>query len=99
VRCATSRRQHEHRNIAQIADALQHLPAVEARHPDVEQHEVGPLVMELSQPFLTVSGSNHVDSSPFEDRGNQVPHIVFVVDHERSRHAAFISGEAGTASA
>jgi hypothetical protein len=55
--------------------------------------------MELSQPFLAVSGSNDVDPGSLQDRGNQVPDIVLVVDHKCPRHTLFIPGETAAAAA
>jgi hypothetical protein len=39
-------------------------------------------------------GANHLDPGPLQDRADQLSDVVLVVDHERSRHAAFISAEA-----
>jgi len=41
-----ARRQHQHRGVADVAQALERRPAIHHRHADVEQHHVGGLVEE-----------------------------------------------------
>ena len=40
------RREHDHRCLAQLADAFEHLPAGKARHRDVEDDDIGVLGVE-----------------------------------------------------
>ncbi len=49
-----------------MADARQHLPAIQRRQPDVEQDRVGPLVMEDPQPLPAVGDGGHVEARPVQ---------------------------------
>src|SRR6185436_8810023 len=62
----SARRQHHHRHLAEVADPLEGLPAVELGHRDVKQDEVRRRGVELTQAGLPALGLRDVVPSPHE---------------------------------
>ena len=48
------RRQHEHRHVAHVPDALEDLPTVQVGEPDVEDDDVGVALVELADPVAAL---------------------------------------------
>ena len=64
-----------------LLDLLEHLEAADARHPDVEQHDVHVLAIENRQPALAGRRAQHPVVAA-QDRRQGVAHALVVVDDE-----------------
>ena len=82
----------EHRNVAEIADALERLPAVELGHRDVEDDEIGAMGMEGTQPGPAVAGHRDLVSGPHEQNADQLADVRLVVDDENRRRPSALAG-------
>ena len=84
--------EHQDRDVGHVADPLQHVPAVELGHRDVEDDEVGPPRVELAQAVAAVLGLLDLRPAAFEERPHEAADVVVVVDDEHSKlaHTAFI---------
>ena len=56
--------EHEHRHVRDLADGLQDVEAVHARHRHVEQDNVWLLIEEHVQPRFAVGGSQYLGVLP-----------------------------------
>src|SRR5436190_2607620 len=84
------RAQHHDRHGAQLADAFEGLPAVEARHRDIEDHEIGLLGVEQSQPLAPVAGLDRRVAGSLQHLPEQAADIRVVVDYENRGHSSSI---------
>ena len=78
--------EHDHRNLAQLADPLQDAPAVQARHLHVEDDEIRLLGVKPLQPLVAVGGFDHVVAGALEQLLHQSADVGFVVDDEDAAH-------------
>jgi hypothetical protein len=76
------RADHHDRQVGQLADALEHLPAVEAGQPDVEDHDVGAPLVQRPQAVLAARGLRDARAGHLEDPAEQRPDRLVVVDDE-----------------
>ena len=90
----TARRQHQHRHVREVPDAVQRLPAVELRHRDVEHDEVGGRLVEGAQPGSSVGSLIDLEPGTLQELGHEPTNVVVVVDDQDARrvHTAFIPG-------
>src|SRR6266550_7720985 len=82
--------QHHDRHGAQLTDAFERLPTVEARHRDIENHEIGLLGVEQSQPLAPVAGLDHRVAGSLQHLPEQAADIRVVVDYEHRGHSSSI---------
>src|SRR6266550_7029824 len=82
--------QHHDRHGAPLADAFERLPAVEARHRDIENHEIGLLGVEQSQPLAPVAGLDYRVAGSLQHLPEQAADIRVVVDYEHRGHSSSI---------
>src|SRR6266576_3506908 len=82
--------QHHDRHGAQLTDAFEGLPTVEARHRDIENHEIGLLGVEQSQPLAPVAGLDHRVAGSLQHLPEQAADIRVVVDYEHRGHSSSI---------
>ena len=80
-------REHQHRDVAQLPDPLECLPAVQAWHRHVEKHEVGLLGVEDPQPLVAVGRLDHAVAGPLEQLAHEAADVRIVVDDEDAAHA------------
>ena len=67
-------------------DALQHLPAVHARHHHVEEDQLRRLLaLEDRHPLVGAAGFEHRVALELEARAHVLAHAVVVVDDEHRR--------------
>ena len=77
---------HQHGDLAQVAQALERLPAVELGHPHVEHHEVGPDLVERAQAAPAVLGGDDLMARPLQLHAQHEGEIGRVVDDQDARH-------------
>ena len=76
---------HHHRHVGVVLlDLLEQLQAVElaALQPDVEKHQMRPPVGDLRQRRIAVARGPRGEAFVFENAGNQIANIGFVVDDQ-----------------
>src|SRR6266404_2717273 len=88
--CVT-RGQHQHGDVRDLADPLQRRPAVETRHCNVENDEVGRAGIELAQADAPIRSVRDLVPRPFEERAQKPTNVVVVVDDEDPGSAHRIS--------
>ena len=78
--------EHDHRNRAvTLLHALQHLPAVDARHHDVQQHQVGCAPFDRVERLVRARGLANRVSLHLEVDPHVLAEARVVVDHEDER--------------
>ena len=82
-----ARRQHDHGHAVGLPDAVERLPAVDARHDDVEQHDVGPELAEDAQAVEPVDGNRDLESALLETVRDHRPLRGAVVDEQHGDRA------------
>ncbi len=80
-------REHDHRHVAERADAPDHLGAVEVGQPEVEQHEVGRLLGGAHDALLARADRGDLVAVGLEARAQRPPDLRLVVDHQHPAHA------------
>ena len=81
-----ARRQHDHGHAGGLPDAVERLPAVDARHHDVEQHDVGPQLAEHAQ-ALAVGRGRDLEAGLLEAVRDHRPLRSAVVDDQHGDRA------------
>ena len=74
--------QHEDRHVRHLSDPLERRPAVETRHRDIEDHQVGRARIELTEALAPVRGVGNLVSGTLEQRAHEPANVVVVVDHQ-----------------
>ena len=74
--------EHDHRRVADLADALERLEAVHAGHFDVEQHQVRVVVAHLLQRLHAVVGFERKIAFQVQVHLDEAHHARFVVNDE-----------------
>ena len=78
------RGQHDHRDIGEISDAFQRLPAVEAGHRDVEHDEVRRRLVEGAQPGAAVVRLVDVQPGSLQQLDDEAADVVVIVHDQDS---------------
>ena len=76
------RRQHEDGHVAHVPDPLEDLPPVEVGHADVEDHQVGLLLVEEADAVAAQHGLGDRETLAFEHRPQELPDVRLVLDDE-----------------
>ena len=77
----------QHRHVAEVAQALQRLPAVELRHPEVEHDEVRAVLEEQAQAAAAALGRDDLVARALEQHPHDQREVWRVVDDQDSmRH-------------
>jgi len=82
VELARARGQDQHRHVAQVADPLERLPAVELGHRDVEHDEVGGLLVQPAQRLEPVRRLRHAVAGSLEQHAHETAYVVLVLHDE-----------------
>ena len=77
-----ARGQHQDGDVRHLPDPLERLPAVETRHRNVEDDQVGRAGVELAQAFAPVRSVGDLVSRPLQQRAQEPTNVVVVVDDE-----------------
>ena len=80
VLLAVAHREHDHRHMAPLAQALEHGDALHVRQPEVEQHHVGRALRGLGDAFLAGGGFRDAVAVRLQAHAQQPAHLQFVVD-------------------
>ncbi len=81
------RREHHHRNARILrADGREHRHAVDARHREIRQDDVGAVGLERRDAVSSAVGARHLETGVAEDGFEREAHRRFVVDDEDSCH-------------
>ena len=83
VALGPERREHEHRHVAHVPNALQDLPTVEVGQPDVEDHDIGLALMELADPVAAFERLGHLVALPLEEGPEQLADVRLILDDQR----------------
>jgi len=70
-----------------VAHQRRHLEAVHARHLDIQQHDVGPPLLQLGDGVDTVLGGQHVHAVALQQATGDLAHGDRVVDHHDQQRA------------
>src|SRR5262249_46817009 len=82
-----SPRQHDHRLYgSQTADLLQNREAIHSRHFQVKHDDIGTPSPKHFQALLSTISENHVISLSPEDRVEETPYTLFIINHENFGH-------------
>jgi len=82
VELARARGQHQHRHVAEVADPLERLPAVELRHRDVEHHEVRVVRLEPAERLQPARRLDDGVAGAFEQDPHEAANVVLVLHDE-----------------
>jgi len=83
------RGEHEDGDVADVAYPLEDLPAIQRRQPDIEDHHVGPLGVEVTQPQPAVGGGGHVETAAAQHGADAERDVGVILDDQDPRvHAA-----------
>lgn len=89
VRLLAVRGEHEHGNLAQLANPLQDGPPVHLREPDVQDHDVRALAVKRAQALPAVARRGHREPVPAQRRANAERDIRVILDQQHPvRHWA-----------
>ena len=77
---------HHDGDLAQVAQPLERLPAVELGHPHVEHHEVRAHLVEAPQPAPAVLGRDHLMAGALELHAQDEGEVRRVVDDQDASH-------------
>jgi hypothetical protein len=89
----TARREHDHRGCMIGPDTAEHLEPVESRKHQVEQHEVGAVILEDRERGLAVLGAEHAEPVLLEITAEHLADDRFVVrdQDERLGHVSILN--------
>src|ERR1700733_14491890 len=76
------RSEHEHGNLAQLADSLKYRPPVHLWQPDVEDHDVRVLAVEDAQSLPPLGRRGHLKPVPAEHGPDAERDVRVVLDHQ-----------------
>jgi hypothetical protein len=82
VRFPSVRGQHQHRDVAHVADALEDGPAVQRGQPDVQDDQVRPGRVEAPQPFLPILRGDNVKTMTREHGADAERDVLLVLDDQ-----------------
>ena len=89
VRLLAVRGEHEHGNLAQLADPLKDGPPVHLREPDVQDHDVRALAVKRAQALPAVSRRRHREPVPAQRGAHAERDVRVVLDQQHPvRHCA-----------
>ena len=84
--CVAAAGEHEDRRLVFVADAAEHLEAVEARHAEIEDHEVRPVGLPAAQGLSAVARLEHDESLATKDVRSEIESIRVVFHQQDLDH-------------
>ncbi len=88
------RGQQQDRQVADVPDALQHLPAVHHRQADVQYQQIGMYLMHQPQPGPAVRGVLDRVTAAAQQQGQRKRDVLIVLHHEQPAHGAPLAAKA-----
>jgi acetyl-CoA acetyltransferase len=92
VDLAAARGEQDHRNVAQVAQALERLESIELRHREIHDDEVRRVRVERAERSATVLSGLDAVSSPAQELRKQQADVVVVVDNEHPTQGCLLHG-------
>ncbi len=82
VRLEVTGGQHDHRHVAEVPDALEHLPPIDPGQTDIEHDEVDRTLDQDSQSVRSIGREEHVVADPLENGDDRQSDVSVVLDNQ-----------------